>query len=107
LQLKYGEARGNHSHSGLLDLAIQAGIPAALLWLALLASLFALAVRSYRQNRNFPALLFLAVVTGFSMRMLLDSNMRDHMFKQFMFLTGVLAVMAAAPIPPRPHAGRA
>jgi hypothetical protein len=107
LQLKYGEARGNHSHSGLLDLAIQAGIPAALLWLALLASLLALAVRSYRQNRNFPALLFLAVVTGFSMRMLLDSNMRDHMFKQFMFLTGVLAVMAAAPIPPRPHAGRA
>lgn len=107
LQLKYGEASGNHSHSGLLDLAIQGGIPAALLWLALLASLLALAVRSYRQNRSFPALLFLAVVTGFSIRMLLDSNVRDHMFKQFMFVSGVLAVMAAAPLAPRPKAGRA
>jgi hypothetical protein len=107
LQLKYGEGRGNHSHSGLLDLAIQAGIPAALLWLALLASLLALAVRSYRQDRSFPALLLLAIVAGFSIRMLLDSNIRDHMFKQFMFLTGVLAVMVATPIPPRSHAGRA
>jgi hypothetical protein len=107
LQLKYGEGRGNHSHSGLLDLAIQAGIPAALLWLALLASLLALAVRSYRQDRSFPALLLLAIVAGFSIRMLLDSNIRDHTFKQFMFLTGVLAVMVATPIPPRSHAGRA
>jgi O-antigen ligase len=106
LQLKYGEGKGNHSHSGLLDMAIQAGIPAALLWLALLTSLLALALRSYRQNRSFPALLLLAIVAGFSIRMLLDSNIRDHMFKQFMFLTGILAVMTATPIEPRPQAGR-
>ena len=103
LQLKYGEGSGNHSHSGLLDLAIQAGIPAVLLWLALLASLFVLALRSYRHNRSFPALLLLAIVAGFSIRMLLDSNIRDHMFKQFMFLAGVLTVMTTTPIVRRPE----
>lgn len=101
LQLKYGEGRGNHSHSGLLDMALQAGIPGALLWLALLASLFVLALRRYRQSGSSAALLLLAIVAGFSIRMLLDSNLRDHMLKQFMFLAGVLAVMATTPIVPR------
>ncbi len=101
LQRKYGEPSGNHSHSGLLDLALQGGILAVLLWIGMLAALAVSALRAYRQSGNGVALLLLALLAGFAVRMLIDSTLRDHMFKQFMLLAGMLAVMATTPVVPR------
>jgi hypothetical protein len=97
LQEKYGANAAGHSHSGLLDVALAEGIPGVLLWSAMLASLLVFAIRSFRRNRDYASLLLLAIVSGYIVRMLIDSNVRDHMLQQFLFLAGVLAVMAAVP----------
>ena len=98
LKAKYGEGSG-HSHSGLLDLAIGVGIPGALLWLGFIVSLMRLAWKQYRATHSYVALLLLLVLTDYGARMLLDSIMRDHMLQQFMFLTGLTAVMMVAESP--------
>lgn len=94
---KYGVS-SSHSHSGLLDIAIGAGIPGALLWLAFLASLVALGVRGYRLNRDHYSILLILIAGGFSTRMVLDSVVRDHMLQMFLFLAGLLATVVARQI---------
>lgn len=93
LRLKYGEEGVGHSHSGLLDLAIGAGIPGALLWLGLMASLAGIAYRQLAMQPNYFALLLVLLLIDFNVRMLLDSINRDHAQEQFMFLLGWLAIM--------------
>jgi hypothetical protein len=89
---KYGEGRiGNHSHSGILDLAIGTGIPGAVLWLAFLFSLIFASARTYFRDKNPFALTLFFILTGFTTRMLVDSVIRDHMLQQFLFLVGFLA----------------
>lgn len=89
---KYGEG-GGHSHSGLLDMAIGAGIPGALLWVAFLLSLLYLAARTYFRQKNQYALILFFLVAGYFARMLVDSIIRDHMLEQFMFLVGLFALL--------------
>jgi hypothetical protein len=103
LAAKYGEGRG-HSHSGLLDLAIGAGIPGALLWIAFLASLWRLGYRAFRATHDYHALLLVLAVTGYGVRMLVDSTIRDHMLQQFMFVTGLFAMLAARRLAAAPAA---
>lgn len=88
---KYGVS-SSHSHSGLVDMAIGAGIPGALLWLGFLMGLGIVAVRGYRSRRDFASVLLLFVVTGYGVRMVLDSIVRDHMLQMFLFLAAFLAV---------------
>lgn len=95
LKAKYGEGSG-HSHSGLLDLAIGVGVPGALLWLGLIVILMRLTWKQYRATHSYVALLLLLVLTDYGARMVLDSIIRDHMLQQFMFLTGLAAVMMLA-----------
>lgn len=92
MMAKYGVSKG-HSHSGLLDIAIGVGIPGALLWIVLFASLMVLAYRRIRAAPNYPAVLLLLVLVDYGARVLLDSVQRDHMLQQFMFLAGLAAVM--------------
>jgi O-antigen ligase len=75
-----------------LDLAIGIGIPGALLWLGFLVSVAAVAGRALRGERRGPALLLLLLLVDFAIRMLLDSNWRDHMLQMFMFCVGLLLV---------------
>jgi len=91
---KYGES-SSHSHSGLIDLAVGTGVPGTLLWLGFLASLMTLAWRSFRKTSDYCALALLFLVTGYGIRMVLDSIIRDHMLQMFLFLAAFLAVIAA------------
>lgn len=91
LRQKYGEGRG-YSHSGILDLAIGAGIPGAVLWLGFLGSLFYAAWRRFAASGNYPSLLLVFVITDFGSRMFVDSIIRDHMLQQFLFLVGLASV---------------
>jgi O-antigen ligase len=92
LEQKYGEGEG-HSHSGLLDMAIGAGIPGAALWLLFILSLFAAGIAHYRSNRGFAALALILVTTDYGVRMVLDSIVRDHMLQQFMFIAAATATL--------------
>ncbi|TAM46983.1 MAG: O-antigen ligase domain-containing protein [Gammaproteobacteria bacterium] len=90
---KYGE-NPSHSHSGLIDMALGTGIPGVLLWGAFLASIGYVAGKAYVRARSYSALLLVLLVTSYSVRMVLDSIIRDHMLQMFLFLAAFLAVAA-------------
>lgn len=94
LQMQIGDKGLGHSHSGMVDMAIGGGIPGAVLWLAFLGSLFSLGWRRFRDSRDYAPLLLMLLVTGYSVRMLVDSVIRDHMLQQFLLLAGLLAVLS-------------
>lgn len=100
---KYGE-NPSHSHSGLIDMALGIGIPGILLWSGFLISIAYVAGREYARARSFSALLLLFVVTGYGVRMVFDSIVRDHMLQMFLFLAAFLAVAATAGPPSRASA---
>ncbi len=91
---KYGES-SSHSHSGLIDLAVGTGVPGTLLWLGFLASLAVSGLRNFRRTGDYCALTLLFLVSGYGVRMVLDSIVRDHMLQMFLFLAAFLAVLAA------------
>lgn len=100
---KYG-VTASHSHSGFVDMAIGTGFPGLLLWLGFLGSLFVLGWRRFRQTYDYCALALLFVVTGYGVRMVLDSIVRDHMLQMFLFLAAFLAVLSTARLG-RPQVG--
>lgn len=87
LKVKYGETGPGHSHSGFIDLAVGTGLPGVLMWCALLIYLMAASIKQFIKHKNCFALMALFTVGNFSMRMMVDSNIRDHMLQQFIFLT--------------------
>lgn len=91
MQAKYGVWIA-HSHSSFIDLLVGIGIPGVLLWFAFLASLLWFAARGLVHGWGCALFLF---VVDFGTRMLIDSNVRDHMFQMFMFLVGVTAMFTA------------
>ena len=92
---KYG-SRTSHSHSGIIDLGVGIGIPGVVLWLAFLGVLLRLGFRGMRESHSFPALALLFLTAGYSLRMLVDSTIRDHMLQMFLFLAAFLAVIVAS-----------
>lgn len=93
LQAKYGEGLGQHSHSGMLDLAIGAGIPGVLLWVAFLAVLWWQGYKAWVTRRDYSGALLVFLVSDFFTRSLVDSIVRDYMLLQFLFLVGTLFVV--------------
>lgn len=91
-----GVYRGGHSHSGLVDFAIANGIPGLLLWLSFLGALFYTGWVAFMQGQIAPGLTLMFIVSGFLSRSVVDSNIRDHMLQQFMFL----AMLFAFALPP-------
>ncbi|MEW6331580.1 MAG: O-antigen ligase family protein [Pseudomonadota bacterium] len=102
LRMKYGEGMG-HSHSGVLDVAIGAGVPGLLLWFAFLVSLAWLGWRRFSRLHVFVGLALLMVVLDYFTRMFLDSTVKDHMLQQFMLVAGLLAALSAAAARPEEH----
>ena len=88
---KYGYET-SHSHSGLIDFAVGAGIPGVILWLAFLGSLWMIGYRGFRRQRT-EGLALLFLTTGFGVRMVLDSTLRDHMLQMFLFIALWFATM--------------
>lgn len=89
LKIKYKEKATSHSHSGIVDFAVGTGIPGLVLWLAFILYLLGISLRTFVRHKNYFALLLFFTVFNFSLRMVVDSTIRDHMLQQFMFLTGV------------------
>lgn len=94
VEQKYG-LRTSHSHSGIIDLGVGAGLPGVLLWLVFLGALWRLGYRGIRESHGIPALVLLFLTTGYGFRMLVDSTIRDHMLQMFLFFAAFLAVATA------------
>lgn len=92
--LHYGpdaqEGVGDHSHSSLIDLTIGIGFPGLFLWMGFLVALMLAGWRTFNRHQNAEGLVLIFLVTGFFGRSLIDSNIRDHMLEQFMFLAAML-----------------
>jgi len=94
VEATYGERMG-HSHSSFIDLLIGIGIPGMALWLGFLGALVWVGWKSFHRDGNGVGLALVFVVVDFGARMVVDSNVRDHMLQMFMFAAALLAAMAA------------
>jgi hypothetical protein len=83
-----------HSHSGILDFTIANGIPGLIIFLALLWVCFQQGLLAFFNNYSPQGLLLAFIVSGFFGRSLVDSNIRDHMLEQFMFLLCIMLVFS-------------
>lgn len=91
-----GSIRGGHSHSGVVDFFIANGLPGLLLWFAFLLSLTVLGWRTFAGANMALGLMLIFLVSGFFSRSLLDSNIRDHVLQQFLFMAAIFATLCAA-----------
>lgn len=94
IRAKYGVPFSYHSHSSALDLTIGTGIPGVLLWFGFLGTLVVIGWRRFQRGRGGYELALILIVVDFSARSLIDSNVRDHMLQQFMFLVGLFYSLA-------------
>lgn len=83
-------ARGNHSHSGIIDFTDGVGLPGLVLWLIFVVTLFRRAWVGVSRHRLAAAAALGMVVFDYFTRSLVDSIMRDHMWEMFMFMSGLL-----------------
>ncbi len=90
-----------HSHSGMIDFAVSAGLPGLILWFVLVGSLVWFGSVVFFRQGSSAGLVLVFITTGFFGRSLLDSTMRDHMLEQFLFLAGFLATVVASAYPNR------
>ena len=81
--------RGMHSHSSIIDFTIGVGLIGLLIWSIFISRIIIYSFRIYFNTNNYFALLTIFITTGFFMRSIVDSNMRDHMFKQFFLILGI------------------
>lgn len=93
-----GLIRGGHSHSGIVDFMIANGLPGAILWLAFLASCAWVGWGMVRQGKLAQGLTVVFLVTGFFNRGLVDSNIRDHVLQQFLFLLTIYMTVQLEPV---------
>lgn len=87
--------RGNHSHSGIVDFTIGVGIIGLLFWVFFVAKIIVYSIKIFLKSGNYFSLLSLFITSGFFIRSIVDSNMRDHMFKQFFLILGISLTLAA------------
>lgn len=81
---------GMHSHSGMIDFAVGAGIPGVVLWLGFVFTLIGFGGVAYFRYGAAAGLVLVFLTSGFFGRSLLDSSMRDHMLEQFLFVAAFL-----------------
>lgn len=92
-----GQIRGGHAHSGIIDFLVANGIPGAVLWVGFLASCVWVGWAMVRQGRVAQGLTVVFLVTGFFNRGLVDSNIRDHVLQQFLFLLTIYLTLNLLP----------
>lgn len=81
---------GMHSHSGMIDFAVGAGIPGVVLWLGFVLTLIGFGGVAYFRYGAAAGLVLVFLTSGFFGRSLLDSAMRDHMLEEFLFVAAFL-----------------
>jgi len=95
IQLNEGvdSARGKHSHSSIIDFTLGIGVIGLILWIVTLLFLLILFLKYFKKSPNFYSIIGFMLTSGFLLRSVTDSNMRDHMFQQFFLLLGVIIVL--------------
>lgn len=89
-----GTVRGGHAHSGIVDFTIANGFPGIALWIAFLASVAWIGWKAFREGRIAAGLILMFLVSGFFSRSIVDSNIRDHVLQQFLFMIGLFTILA-------------
>lgn len=89
-----GTVRGGHAHSGIVDFTIANGFPGIAIWIAFLASLAWVGWKAFREGRIAAGLILMFLVSGFFSRSIVDSNIRDHVLQQFLFMIGLFTILA-------------
>ena len=89
-----GTVRGGHAHSGIVDFTIANGLPGIALWIAFLASVAWIGWKAFRDGQVSVGLILMFLVSGFFSRSIVDSNIRDHVLQQFVFMIGLFTIMA-------------
>ena len=91
----FESVRGMHSHSGIIDFTIGVGIIGLLLWLFFVGRIVVFSALIFVNSGHYFSLMSLFITSGFLIRSIVDSNMRDHMFKQFFLILGIALTLAA------------
>lgn len=94
-ELYYGEdaQRGYHSHSSLIDFTLGVGVIGLILWLSIIFLIIKGAISSFKNSINYYSMFVFFITMGFFTRSIVDSNMRDHMFLQFMLMLGISLIL--------------
>lgn len=87
--------RGNHSHSALIDFTIGVGVIGLLFWLFFVIRIILYSGLEFINSGYYFSLMSLFITSGFFVRSIIDSNMRDHMFKQYFLILGLSLTLAA------------
>jgi len=82
-------SRGKTTHSSLIDFTIGIGIVGLILWIGFLYAILRQTIISFKKQINYDAMFVFFITTGFFTRSIVDANMRDHMFLQFMIMLGI------------------
>ena len=91
----FESVRGMHSHSGIIDFTIGVGIIGLVIWLFFVGRIVISSALVFVNSGHYFSLMSLFITSGFFMRSIVDSNMRDHMFKQFFLILGIALTLAA------------
>lgn len=91
-----GLVRGGHSHSGLIDFVVANGIPGVLMWLFFLISCAYIGWRMVRSGEIAQGLAVMCLALGAINRGAIDSNIRDHVLQQFLFLLTIYMTLNCA-----------
>jgi len=88
LRQHYGEGSG-HSHSGVIDLGLGVGIPGLIFWYVTIFIILYFSYRAFKRQHHPVGLLLFLITVNFNLRMFVDSNFRDHMLQEYLFITGI------------------
>jgi len=82
--------RGQTSHSSILDLTIGIGIFGTILWVFFIFKIAIFATNIFIKSNSYFSIITIFITIGYFSRGLVDANLRDHMFLQFMLLLGII-----------------
>lgn len=86
---KNDNVRGYHSHSSIIDLTIGIGILGSLIWFFFIFRVLHISYKKASKDFDYYALLTIFLTSIFFIRSIVDSNMRDHIFQNFMLILGI------------------
>lgn len=88
---EYGKEyyHGRDSHSAILSLTIGIGIPGLMLWLVFVYTVVKVSINNFKESYNYFSIMTLFIIMGMFSRSFVDTNMRDHVFLQYMIILGI------------------
>ena len=100
LTLRFGKlANAIEPNNSILNMAVGAGIPGALLWVGEFVSLGRVAALRLRGASAFESRFLLLIVLAFGLRMFVDNDMQNYTLEQVCFFVGFLLPLATLGTP--------